>query len=67
MTGLKDSLVENVVLLTSKSSKKWAKLDKCQKDHSIILDKSIMTCLLWLDIPSDQAYVGTFDVSHVAI
>jgi hypothetical protein len=56
MTRLKDSLVENVALLTSESSKKRVKLDKCQKDHSI-LDKSIMKCLLWLDNPSDQAYL----------
>jgi hypothetical protein len=61
MTRLKDSLVENVALLTNKSSLKRVYLDKCQKDHSIISDKSIMTCPLWLDNLSDQAYVGTFD------
>jgi hypothetical protein len=28
-------------------------LDRCQKDHAIILDKLISTCPLWLDGFSD--------------
>jgi len=61
MAKLKDSLVENVALFTSKYSEKRLNLDRCQKYHPIILDKLILTCPLWLDSLSDQAYVGTFD------
>jgi hypothetical protein len=48
--GLLDmfSLLKNLVFFTSKSIKKIPNLNWHQKDHSIILDKSISTCLLWL-------------------
>ncbi len=36
----------NVALLTSKYSEKKPNLDRCQKYHPIILDKSILTCPL---------------------
>jgi hypothetical protein len=55
------SLVENVALLISKYSKKNLDLDKRKKDHSIILEKLISTCPLWLGGLSNLAYVGTFD------
>jgi hypothetical protein len=42
------SLLKNLVFFTSKSSLKLPNLNWHQKDHSIILDKSISTCLLWL-------------------
>jgi hypothetical protein len=39
-------LLKNVALLTGKFSKKRFDLDRCQKDHAIILDKLISTCPL---------------------
>jgi hypothetical protein len=40
------TLLENTVFFPGNSSKKIPNLNMCQKDHSIILDKSILTCQL---------------------